>query len=220
MTLAEIDLVYLGRQALFLTLEAMLPVLLLAAWSPRRRVLLPMAFVVLAGATGMAASMCALVSLRVWSDGTVPMRPFRVGPSYLRLWDLLPFFLLMTWLPSGALLAAGWCWRKVRPLAFSIAPVALLAAWTTFWELGGLTVSSHEDTVWAKSFSRSAWSQVHKGMTREQVVRLIGQPLPREIRPGFMPGSDFWVRNWAAGYFACLTFDDGKVREKLLWYSD
>ncbi len=190
----------------------------------------------------IAISFCVLFSLflrgnlALWGnhlpDG-LPYRPFRVGPSvYSIVRCILPFCAMTIWLPS--LLIMTLVIRMLRRCKqHHLIPVAMASLIILFAFIGKLFIEgycfivefSHEDTVWADGFTFKNWNQVEVGMTRQKVIGLLGQPFPEPISWGYREGEEgmerlWWVRNWSAGYFAVIWFDNGRVHHKQFWYSD
>jgi len=215
------DVVHLAQQAAILSAVAFLPVLLLGAWHPRRGRLVPLV-ALLAGAVG--ASLVVLTvstSARVWMGDDLPYKPFKIGPSSLGLRDLILVTVIGGWVPVGV--AGAWIlWRRRKGPREQVIPLVSCAIWVSAILLGAVRLCEydHEDTVIAAGFSRTGWNRVAAGMTKAEVYRLIGPPLVEPLAPQLADGGECWARSWSAGYYAALAFEQGRVRDKRLWYSD
>ena len=81
----------------------------------------------------------------------------------------------------------------------------------------------HEDTVWANGFTLSRWESVTNGMSHADVREILGAPLANPHNTfADTPNEtvEWWVRNWSAGYYAVVWFEDGIVKRKNFWYMD
>jgi hypothetical protein len=212
---SQLDTWYAARQVSILALLAFAPFLCLRFY--RRR----LAAIGGAALLGTAVALWAIVlktSASIWSDSSVPYAPLRVGPSPFAIREMLPVVAVVVWAPAAVAvglaillrsskgrvglatwLATGWC-----GLFMCAAVVAV--EW------------SHEDTVWARGFSLQRFQAVRAGMSRHEVHALLGPPLQGPALLG--PGSEAWVRNWSAGYWAVVAFDGDTVTRAQWWYSD
>jgi hypothetical protein len=217
------DIPYALRQTAVVAAIVVMPFLVYATLSDRRT-----RWQVGVGSVVVWQTLFAIVlwvSSRVWSPGDLPFRPLAVGPSHLSLFDIARVVAVTIWAPA-AILFTVIHWRRRRRLVTHAAGgwVLLVMVGATCWT--GLFIGAagyaHEDTIYTPGFSLRRWHQVRDGMTRDEVVHLLGQPLPEHLQPLFAreAGALCWVRNWSAGHFAAVWFDEGKVARAQLWYSD
>lgn len=217
------DLTFLLRQSVLLTLLVSCPLLVVAGLSRRRRILLPIAV----AAAGLQVFVLYFAlrhsGTALWLSQPVPYQPFRVGPSDISLGEITPFLGITVWLPVAVLYGIH-VWRPIRiRTGAAVGWCALYCVLSTVWVSDYLAVTEvgHEDTLVADGFSQRGWSQVMPGMTRAQVVSILGAPLSLAHRPHWVEqNAELWAYNWSAGYFAVAWFDDGRVARTKLGYSD
>lgn len=228
-TITSFDIPCLVRQSVLVALFPSLPLIVFACIGRRRWLWW------LCGGASMASILLIFVaflrcSMRIWHDSSLPYEPFKVGPSMYSILDALPILALTLWVPvilvlGGVLLLLHFRRRQTAlPLAmFSL--TIFFAPFGTFWTWGMFDAIefSHEDTVWADGFTMSRWQSVTNGMSRTEVERLLGPPLPNPPN-SFVdePGetAEWWVRNWSAGYFGVVWFEDRVAKRKHFWYMD
>ena len=221
------------RQAFLLTAMCLWPLFIFAAISPRRRRVLIVSGIVflIIGWLLLTLSMIR-INVGIWSDSQTPYTPFRVGPSMYSLSELAMFLGLIVWMPSLLvyILIRLIVRRRQRTDLLPKATFSHIIFFATFglfvgWSSAWLLEYAHEDTIWSSRFTFYGWNQVNPGMTRDDVIALLGQPIPDEIQWGFSDADKgmerlWWVRNWSAGYFAVIWFDEDVVHKKQFWYSD
>jgi hypothetical protein len=220
------------RQAFLLAVMCLWPLFFFAALTTKRRILLTCVGLFLAIGWVLLSISMLQTNIRLWNHSNTPYTPFRVGPSMYSLGDLSPWLGFFIWLPSLViyiLIRAAVRWRKRQDLmpraVFSFIIIFSLLGLFWGWVGVGVTEYDHEDTVWSDDFTFRGWEQVKPGMTRDQVLALLGQPFQEPIGWGYVKGEEkmdrfWWVRNWSAGYFAVVWFDEGRVHRKQFWYSD
>jgi hypothetical protein len=220
--LDRLDIPYLLVQTGLLVGLAFMPLLLIAVVSPRRRWLSPIVLgCAVVGWVVIFSSVVAEVG-RYLPTGELVYRPFRVGPSVFGIRDCIPLFALFLWAPVltayGAVRVVA-RWRTLR------VPYALVIAGILSWCALGAAFAwwcSLEDTFSTPGFSWRAWQGVRQGMTREEVHRALGPPLPHILQPSFAreQSAECWVSNLSAGYFAAVWFVNDRAATVRLWYSD
>ena len=222
--LNSFDLWFVAQQAALLTCIVIVPVLgytLLARGAARVGFWLAVAAV-----WGLFVLTIVKVSADVWAEASVPYVPFRTGPSFLSLKNLIAFVALTVWLPFLCALAVRRWRRRGSAVAtpsyprwipvFVLVTACLQALWLAASDY------AHEDTIFAEEFTTGAWNQVQVGMSRARVEELLGPPLPQSLQPRFdaHPGATCWARNWSAGYFAAVWFEGDRVSRTQFWFSD
>jgi hypothetical protein len=220
--LDQLDVPYLLVQTGLLVGLAFVPLFLISVVSPRRRWL--SLFVLACAVVAWAVVFWSVVVEvdRYLPTGDAPYKPFRVGPSLFGIWDSIPFFAMVLWGPT---LGAYWVIRivarrrhlRIRPILVIIGIVlgSLFSAAVVWW-------ASLEDTFSTPGFSWKIWQDIRQGMTREEVHRILGPPLPGSLQPSFAreQGAEVWVSNLSVGYFAVVWFENNRVARTRLWYSD
>jgi hypothetical protein len=219
------DLPYAFRQIAAVTILVAAPAGLYT-WCRRRRL-----FYVLIGPMASLSGLWLLfqtlaTSASVWRGTQLPYTPFRVGPSYLSLLELGWILPLILWTPFAASWLLGSLWRRRRHIP-RISPGAAALALSVYMGLATCATTmifvgveyAHEDTVVAPGFSLGKWRRLRIGMTREEVHRLLGEPL-RGRGCSFDPTAECWVANFSAGHFAAVWFEGDAVNRIQRWYSD
>lgn len=214
--LSDWDVLYMVRQSALLSLYPVLPLIVFALLGRRRYLWKWVAGSYLLTLGGTLAAIAVSVS-GLYASG-FPCIPFRVGPSWHSILDMFPVFLVSLWLPSFAILGLLLLILKLRKKTVSI-PLAMLcmtayfalvgSIWTVF--LFNACGYTNEDTVWAEGFSVGKWKDIQAGMTRREVVAILGKPLSetkdRESGSEVLLWSDFY----STGYKAKAEFKKGKV---------
>ncbi len=221
------DVPFLFRQCAVIAGLTFVPPFVVAWILPRRRFLVPLVLICFA-VVSVLLFYLSYRELDAFHRDPLPYRPFRVGPSWFGVWDIFKALALTLWLPTVALYGlTGWFLaRKDRRLYGPPALAAFLAyaiigtGCTGFW----LTVGEwmHEDTFSSSGFSWVGWERVRVGMSRSEVVAVLGPPLSNGFKPAFaqQQGAECWVSNLTAGYFAAVWFHNDTVSDKQFFYSD
>ena len=213
--LSNWDVSYIVQQTAILSLYPVVPLLLIAAVGRRRNLL------AWCGCAYIATFAMALVDIGSSALGffgtTPPYAPFRIGPSLHSILDVLYVFIIWLWIPSLTILGGLMTVIKLRRKQTAI-PIAMLGITACFAVVGPIwTVFlfhtcgyTHEDTVWAEHYSDSRWRQVETGMTRQEVIALMGRPLKAEKTVG---GGEtlMWSDFHHTGYRAKAVFEGGKA---------
>ncbi|MDA3872715.1 MAG: hypothetical protein PF795_02005 [Kiritimatiellae bacterium] len=91
---------------------------------------------------------------------------------------------------------------------------------------GYLFVRSMEgETIYGDGYSSRNWKQIEKGMTKDEVLLILGPPLDNKI---WWYSEDkenreqlLWSRpKEGEGYFSCIWFYKSIVIRKKIWFSD
>ncbi len=227
--ITSFDILYLVRQSALVALFPIVP-LVVFSFIGRRRWLWGLCGAASVVSLLLIFGMFLHCNVRIWHDSSIPYEPFRVGPSMYSIVDTLPVLALTLWLPAMLILGGAILVLRLRHRQNSL-PLAMLsliiffAPLGIFWTWGMFSAIefSHEDTVWADGFTMSGWRSVTNGMSHADVQMALGPALPNphnifSDKPG--ETAAWWVRNWSAGYFGVVWFQDGVVMKKNFWYMD
>lgn len=214
--LSDLDLLYIVRQSALLSLYPVLPLIVFGLLGRRRSLWKWCVGSYLLTLTGTIAAITVSAS-GMYASG-LPYTPFRVGPSVHSILDMFTVFLVSLWLPAFAILGLLLFVMKLRKKTVAI-PLAMLcmtayfalvgSIWTVF--LFNACGYTNEDTVWAEGFRVGKWKTVKEGMTRREVIAIMGRPLVET--KGREPGSEvvLWSDFYTTGYRAKAEFKKGKV---------
>jgi hypothetical protein len=87
-------------------------------------------------------------------------------------------------------------------------------------------LSMNGETLYADGYSPHSWKAISRGMTKDEVFRILGAPLDYTVSWGHRAGEETWTRLlWGKpkrgeGYFACIWFDQSIVARKQVWFDD
>lgn len=214
--LSDWDILYIVRQAALLSLYPILPLIVFALLGRRRYLWKWCAGSYLGTLIAAVAAIAVSVS-GLYASG-LPYTPFRVGPSGHSILEMFYVFLVSLWLPSFAILGLLLLGMKLKRKTASM-PLAMLcmtayfamagSIWTVF--LFNACGYTNEDTVWAEDFSPRKWKDVKEGMTRREVIAIVG--LPISSIHGSELGSEvlLWSDFYSTGYRAKAEIKKGKV---------
>ncbi|MGI5868060.1 MAG: hypothetical protein ACOX9C_01260 [Kiritimatiellia bacterium] len=208
------DVSYIVQQTAILSLYPVVPLLVIAVIGRRRNLF------VWCGCAYIATFAVALVIIVSSALGffgkTPPYKPFRVGPSLYSIRSLLYVFIIWLWIPAltilGALMIVIKARRKHSAIPAAMRGIAACFAiigsiWTVF--LFHACGFMHEDTRWSANFSIRRWQQIEEGMTRQELLALMGRPLNVEKASG--SETLMWSVFLHTGYCAKVVVEDGKV---------
>ena len=79
------------------------------------------------------------------------------------------------------------------------------------------------ETIYAPGYSEKKWDKIEIGMTKDNVIQILGSPLDYNVGWGSFEGEEKWERLlWSRpkthhGCFACMWFNQDKVARKQEW---
>jgi hypothetical protein len=213
------------RDSAILQAWLFIPLLVFSAVSGQRRWLLAASF----GCT--IVSWWILVGLWLHSlGGLIDAWPGRFGHPLPQATSFLIIenYMVVALFWMAAILARGVLFvvdrvRRVLPPRPRLETRALLALYTALatWFAHGIAMG---DTIVAPRFTRAGWARIVAGMSRTDVLRVMGPPISEVDQPAFTryPYQDIqcWLSNRSTGYFACVSFADHIVTTKKVWYSE
>jgi hypothetical protein len=153
-------------------------------------------------------------------QGKYPYMPFVVGISKFAVSKIVVINFLFGGIFLVVFLFGRFFSRKNLFVLFfwMYSPVFVLSEFLSFQALE----FSHEDTIYTKNFSKRKFESIELGINKQEVLELLGEPFQDDQAPEFIKSEDAfcYVRNWSAGYFAVIWFEEGIVKKKNFWYSD
>ena len=79
------------------------------------------------------------------------------------------------------------------------------------------------ETIYAPGYSGKKWDKIEIGMTKDNVMQILGSPLDYNVGWGSVEGEEKWERLlWSRpknhhGRFACIWFNQDKIARKQEW---
>ena len=170
-------------------------------------------------------------NLVFWAGEILPYVPLRIGPSWISTREISRGVMLFLWIPflgySSYLIILHYSKTRRQQLFFDRRAyfVMLFYSLISYIYLYAIIFGvgfSHEDTLIANDFSIDSFHKIHKGMTRQEVIQILGKPLVIESSSWFLddPRDLCYARNWSAGWFAVVYIKGDKVNKSDIWFSD
>lgn len=212
----EIDYRFVFQQSFLIALYPLIP-LLFFAWNRRHFEWKPCLGLVCV--TGLGLAVDSVLSANGYGSSMPPATGPCVGPSWHSIQRMWPYYLCGYWMPLWVLFCGiryharlkGKRWEPEMVRRVVVKVFSVVGALGTFFifHVSGMV---HEDTTWAPGLTPARWAQVEAGMTRSEVLSILGSPLKKEREDRSLE-TYYWADYGRTGYRVVVRFENGKALE-------